>query len=219
MTGQRLLVNRGGRLADAGDLDHDRIREHGVDRALDAGRDGRGEQERLALLGTGLHDTADARPEAHVEHAVGLVENEDLDLGEAHVVMLHEVDEAAGGGDEEVAALLERTNLLVELGAAHHDDGRLAGLRADLLRDVLDLRRELARGRDDEGVGLLGRGLALRLSDALERWQGEGAGLARAGLCAGEHVSAVENGGDGGCLDGSWLREAEGVDPGENLLV
>ena len=85
------------------------------------------------------------------------------------MVVLHEIDEAAGSGHEQVAVVLERLDLAVELGAAHDDDGGLAGLGADLLRDVLDLARKLARGRDDECERLLGRGGPSALGDALQR--------------------------------------------------
>ena len=135
------------------------------------------------------------------------------------MVVLHEVDEAAGGGHEQVATCLELTDLTVELGAAHDHDGRLAGLGADLARDGLDLRGELAGGGHDERKRVARLGNLLAGRDALQRGQREGASLARAGLRAGKHVAPLENGGDGGCLDGGWRGEAEGIDPGENLLV
>ena len=129
-------------------------------------------------LGQRVHDAPDARPEAHVEHAVRLVQHEHLDLREAHVLVLHEVDEAARGGHEQVAAALEVLDLAVELGAAHDDDRALAGPLADHTHDLLDLRRELAGGGDDEGV----RTLALLAGDELQRGQREGGRLARARL-------------------------------------
>ena len=55
--------------------------------------------------------------------------------------------------------------------------------------------------------------------DQLERRQGERGGLARAGLRGGDDVAALEHEGDGLLLDGGWRGEAEGVDPGEDLLV
>ena len=217
--GAEVLVNRGGRLAYAGNFDNVGVGEHRVHRALDAWRDGGREQQRLALLGAGLHDAAHAGPKAHVKHAVRLVQDENLHVAEVDVVVLHEVDEAARRGHEQVAAGLERADLTVELGAAHDHDRGLAGLGTDLARDVLDLRGELARGRDDEGERPARLGDLLAVSDALERGKREGAGLARARLGAGQDVSPVENGGDGCGLDGGWRGEAEGIHPGEDLLV
>ena len=55
--------------------------------------------------------------------------------------------------------------------------------------------------------------------DELQYGQGKGGGLARSGLRGGKHVPTGENLGDRLCLDGSRTREAEGVDPGEDVLV
>ena len=46
----------------------------------------------------------DGRLEAHVEHAVGLVEDEDVDLAERDDAAGDQVLEPAGGGDEDVGA-------------------------------------------------------------------------------------------------------------------
>ena len=42
--------------------------------------------------------------EAEIEHLVGLVEHEDLDLAQAQEALLDEVDQAARGGDQDVDA-------------------------------------------------------------------------------------------------------------------
>ena len=55
--------------------------------------------------------------------------------------------------------------------------------------------------------------------DELQGGQREGGGLARARLGGGDDVAAGEHEWDGLCLDGSWFGEAEGVHPGEDLLV
>ena len=173
------------------------------------------EEQRLVLCRQRVHDATDARPEAHVQHAVRLIEHEYLDLGEAHVLVLHEVDQAAGGGNEEVAPAVELLDLAVELGAAHDDDRALAGLLAYHAHDLLDLSCELARWRDHECV----RPLALGTSHELQRGQRERRGLARAGLRGGHDVTAGEHHGDGLLLDGGRGGKAEGVHPGEDLLV
>ena len=164
-----MLVDRGGRLAHTRDLHDVGVGQHGVHGALDAWRNRGREQKRLADLGACLHDAADAGPKAHVEHAVRLVQDEDLNVAEVDVVVFHEVDETSRRGHEQVAAGVERADLAVELGAAHDHDGGLAGLGTDLLRDILDLRGELARGSDDEGKGAARLGNLLAVGDALQR--------------------------------------------------
>src|SRR5688572_25787600 len=73
----------------------------------------RREEERLTLVRALADDAVDSRAEAHVEHAVGLVEHEQLHAVETEGAAVEEVLETAGRG---------------------HDDlclGRLAGLLLD----------------------------------------------------------------------------------------
>ena len=46
----------------------------------DGGREGCGKEQGLTLLGQHLHDFADVVDETHIQHAVGLVENDDFDF-------------------------------------------------------------------------------------------------------------------------------------------
>ena len=52
-------------------------------------------------------DLADVGPEAHVHHAVGFVEHEDLELREVADVAAHVIEQPAGRGDDDVDAGLE----------------------------------------------------------------------------------------------------------------
>ena len=49
-------------------------------------------------------DLLDVVDEAHVEHAVGFVEHEDLDVAQVERALLLQVEQAAGGGDQDVDA-------------------------------------------------------------------------------------------------------------------
>ena len=51
-----------------------------------------------------VEDPADVGHEAHVEHPVGLVEDEDLDLAEVGRALPHEVEQAARGRDQDLDA-------------------------------------------------------------------------------------------------------------------
>ncbi len=70
----------------------------------DLRRHGRREQQVLTPLGEQVHDALHVGPEAHVEHAVGLVEHQDLDVREIAVALVAEVEQTAGRGDEDVDA-------------------------------------------------------------------------------------------------------------------
>ena len=63
--------------------------------------------------------------EAHVQHAVGLVEHEETDRVERHVTLPDQVEQAARGGHQQVHALLERVDLRTLVDAA--EDHAVAG--------------------------------------------------------------------------------------------
>src|SRR3546814_1821486 len=87
----------------------------------------RRKEEILPLFGEQLRDAAQRVDEAHVHHLVGLVEHEDLDVVEAQRALIDEVEQAAGGGDEDVDALPQFADLLVDRDAT--EDGHHAELR------------------------------------------------------------------------------------------
>ncbi len=197
------LVDRHG---DFADLD-----AHGVAQGVahgfeDAARHGGREQQVLALLGQLADDALHVGPEAHVEHAVGFVEHDDLDLGEGEVAALDHVEQAARRGDDEVDAAAHRFHLRLVGHAAVDGYDVLAGVLAAGASDFVDLGAELARGGDHEGAH------ALAAPEALQDGQHEGGRLAGAGLGAADDVAAVDDLGDGLFLDGGRRVVTERVD-------
>ena len=142
-----------------------------TDLAVERGR----EEHRLALAGQALDDRVDLRLEAHVEHAVGLVEDEDPDRVELEQLPLGQVLEPARRGDDDVRVLR-----LLRVGherRAAVDRGDPQALRLGERRELLcDLGRELARRHEDERGGLRLGGV-----QALDDRDREGEGLARPG--------------------------------------
>src|SRR3546814_15098959 len=82
---------------------------------------------------------------AHVHHLVGFVQNEDFDVVEAQRALVDQVEQAAGGGDEDVDAARKVADLLVDRHAA--EDGRHAELgKAAVIAAALRDRSEERRG-------------------------------------------------------------------------
>jgi hypothetical protein len=73
------------------DLDRQRIVQQPFGQAANVVRVGGGEQEILPFLRQQLDDLADVVDEAHVEHAIGLIEHQHLDLGQIHAALLREI--------------------------------------------------------------------------------------------------------------------------------
>jgi hypothetical protein len=65
-----------------------------------------------------LEDALDVRDEAHVEHAVGFVEDEEFDEVETHGLLFDVVEQPAGRGDDDLAAFLQFGDLRAHVDAA-----------------------------------------------------------------------------------------------------
>jgi hypothetical protein len=77
-------------------LDTHRVLEERVDQALDLLRHGRREEQGLPPRWEQLADALDVGNEPHVEHAVGLVDDEDLHSGEQDLAAPEVIEQAAG---------------------------------------------------------------------------------------------------------------------------
>jgi hypothetical protein len=162
------------------------------------------EHEVLALLRQELEHALDVVDEAHVEHAVGFVEHEGLDVGQRDRALFGEIEQAARRRDQDVAAVAQLVDLRL-LGHAAEDHQRAqVEVLAVVLHALLHLGGELARGREHQRARIASAASA----QFLQQRQCEPGGLARAGLRAREHVAAGEHGGNRLGLDGSGNRVA-----------
>ena len=81
-----------------------RIRENGCTQSLNFGRHGSAEEQRLSLRGQFGYDTLYVVYETHVEHAVGFIENKDLERTQVNKTLVHQVNQSAGCGNENIGA-------------------------------------------------------------------------------------------------------------------
>ena len=80
----------------ARDLVEDGVGQVALDQAVDGAVEGRGEQQRLVrALGDAAKHPLDLGHEAHVGHAVGLVEHQDVELVDLELAAVAEVDQSA----------------------------------------------------------------------------------------------------------------------------
>ena len=117
---QNLANGRGGR-GGPGNFDAHRIVQEGFGQPRDLRRHGGREEQRLAREGHQLADALDVGDEAHVEHAVGLVDDEDLDAGQEQLAAIEEVEQASRRGDEHVGAAHDFGFLVAESDAADQE--------------------------------------------------------------------------------------------------
>jgi hypothetical protein len=187
------------------------LAREGHDRRRQRGR----EEQRLPLGGEVLQDAADVGQEAHVEHAVRLVEDQHLETLEAGVGEAEVVQQPAGGRDQDVDAPAERVLLRAHADAAEDAGAGERGVDGQGLQMLRDLGGQLARGREHEGA----RRPAGLAGETVEDREEEGGGLPAAGHRAREDVAAREGRGDGRLLDRRGAREAELAHAAQQIRV
>ncbi len=112
-----------GRRSHRGDGDPCGIAQHALGKVGDVLRHGGGEEQRLTPWRQQFADLLDVRNKAHVEHAVGFVEHQELDLAELQRITLDKVEQAAGGRDQDFHALHQGANLTAHRDAADRQRG------------------------------------------------------------------------------------------------
>jgi hypothetical protein len=200
---QRDLELLGQRRRDLAGLDLD---VHGVlEEALRQAADGvghrGGEQAGLPLGRHGAQDAFDIGQETHVEHAVGLVEDQQLHLVQAGVALLEVVEESARRGHEDGRGVgAQVAGLVAEADAAEDVEDAHAGALGDLGEFVGDLDGQFTGGDEHEGDdAAAGR----QLAGVLHGGDAEGGRLAGARAGLGQKVAAGEEVRDGLGLDGA----------------
>ena len=191
-----------------GRLDPHGIVEQGLGQFGDLRRHGGREHRRLPARADGGGDLLDRMDEAHVEHAVGLVEDEPAGFVEPDLAVVHQVLEPARGGDDHVDALGQLLDLGVARYAAQHQHGREPHAVGQLAQHLVDLHREFAGGREDQGPRGHRAGPAVEAGNAGQDRQAEGRRLAGTGLGDTDEVAARELLRNGLGLDGGGNGEA-----------
>ena len=134
------------------------------------------------------HDAADGGQEAHVGHAVGLVNDHRGGLGKVKGALLEHVFEAAGAGNHNVDAHVEGLTSNVVGGATVDADDATTAVLGQVGQFLLYLSREFAGRHQDQANGLAGTGLG----DAGHEGEAEGEGLTGAGRGFADDVVAGE---------------------------
>ena len=154
-----LLRDGFGRLIVAGDFDKHGIGLEEVRRELlDLGREGGREHEALPVGRKKLQDAGDVGQEAHVEHAVGFVEHDHLDLRELHGLLFDVIEKTSRRRRKDFDPSAKHVSLRTDVDAPvdhAHAKRRVLGVGFEVFRN---LDGEFARWRQNEGAHRMARG-------------------------------------------------------------
>ncbi len=203
------LLDRLGRRHGRSDVHLLRLHQDRSSEPPDLGREGGREEEVLATRGEQTDDAADVVDEAHVQHAVRLVQHQHLDRTEIQRARARVVQQPTRRGDEDLHARAQGAFLGRQRHAAVDDRRAQRDVLAVDPEALLHLYGELTRGDHDQGAdGMPGRGEAgvrMRL-EPFEHGKCERGGLARPGLGPSEEVATRQDQRDGLGLDRCRLR-------------
>ncbi len=175
------------------DLHPDRVVQEAARQGFHATVEGRGEQHGAAIRRAGGGDRGDVLGEAHVEHAVGFVEDQGFELRQVEAVGPDVIEQAARGGDDDVDRAGHPAKLLAIRHAADDLDAVDVGELAEVAHRAGDLAREFAgRGEHQDGR-LAGHPARGETGEVGKNGEEEGGGLASAGGGGGENVAAFES--------------------------
>ena len=133
-------------LRDRVDLDPRRIFRISADQILNRPRNRRREKQELPRRRYRFQDVLDVVAEAHVEHAIRLVENHDLQFIQLHRAALHVVHHATRRPDHHLRARIQRPKLpLVTLPAVNRHAHHPALEQGDFTSLLRDLHRKFTR--------------------------------------------------------------------------
>ncbi len=203
------------------DLDLNRVAQVGLGNLAYGVGHGRREEGDLPAGGGLAEDPLDVLGEAHVEHLVGLVQDQGADALQVEVALTHVVHDSPGRPNDDVGAALQLANLHAEaLTAVERQDLESGELTPVAVEGLGDLQRQFPGGGQDQDLGV-GRVEV----DAADQGHGEGGCLAGASLGLAEDVSSCHDRRDALGLDGCRdliaqdtqglahrRREAEGIE-------
>lgn len=126
-------------------IDEDRARE-----LHDLGRHSCREKECLLLRREDSEELLHIMDESHIEHTICLIEDEELDIAEGYMFLIHEVKEASWCRDEDIDSISESI-YLCSLSDATEYDGRAKSCVSSIrLKALTDLDSELTSRSDYE---------------------------------------------------------------------
>src|SRR5690554_3879008 len=150
----------------------------------------------LSLFRDQFEDFFDVMDKAHVEHAVGFVQDQNFHRGQVNMILANQIQQASGAGDQHIKTFLQLSDLLALANAAIDAGAGQWQIMAIQIEAFMNLGGQFPGGSKNQyshlfavhffcgGVGAV---------EFFQDWQGEACGFASAGL-GGNHQILILQG-------------------------
>ncbi len=147
-------------------------------------------------MGNALVDLLDVLLESLVQHLVGFVQNEHLEIVQLELSSLLEILDSSWGSNNHLDSVLKGSDLVINVTLAINTlDPKLVGTASKSLKLIRDLNGQLSGGNQDQNQRQL-TSLSLESSlgsESLQSWQTEGQSLTTSGSIFSKDVLARED--------------------------
>ena len=168
-------------------------------------RHGGRKQARLTRLRDFTDDQTDWLDKAHVQHLVSFVQDQMLHHIKADGALLHQVNQAARGGDQDVDTTLHRADLLADVCPTIDQSAGQADEFAIGAQAVCNLASQFAGWAQDQRAASACASMNAAFAQMVQQGQREGCGLARTGLGEAQNVERLHGRWNGLHLDGGRM--------------
>ena len=139
----------------AGNFNQLRVLQELAREFLDFRRERRREHEALNRFRNQVEDPGNIRQESHIEHTVGFIEHNDLNLGEIHSLLLDVIKQTSRSSSQHLNAAAKHIALRADINTAIHHADPESSLRRISNEIFIHLIREFAgRGKNQGPDGV-----------------------------------------------------------------
>ncbi len=181
-------------------------------------RHGRWEKEGLALFRKDREELLHVVDKSHIEHPIRFIEDENLDIGEGNMSLIHEVQESTRCRDKDIHTTSEWWNLSMLSHSTKNHCRTKSGVPSICLETLVDLDREFTSWGHDEGSYMalafeefflpsITRSIDPRsCREKLKDRKGKSRRFPSSGLCTTEEIRPLKNDRNSLSLDRGWSR-------------
>jgi len=173
--------------------------------------------KKLPVWSNLVDNLSDLRLKSHVQHSVCLIENQICASFQICFSSFEEVKKSSGSGDDDFNSLFEVADLWSFRSTTKHAGGVDVRTLDEILRDLLNLLRQLSSWQKDDGNWTVSSSDRLLSADVKHRGKQKGKCFARASSGDTDHIEPREADREADRLDGRWLGELAPLDAFQNV--